>query len=199
VNNHAIPDDVLPIVGYRVWAWDGKELKSLNGGRWSPGRALAAKCPTTNHGAPADGCSCGIYAAKDYQHLQKINCSVEYALHGEVYLWGKVVEHDLGYRAQCAYPKSLFLPSSRDRHWKISCLERLIVYGVDICLPPNILLWTKGSGYTSAGSDWRMGMERYKNQYNCPYGNRNCGENAIYCEPCNIRYEQFLWILNDDR
>ena len=35
------------------------------------------------------GCSCGIYAAKDYQHLQKICSSecVEAFVHGEVYLW----------------------------------------------------------------------------------------------------------------
>jgi hypothetical protein len=31
-------------------------------------------------------------------------------IHGEVYLWGTVVEHKLGWRAQFAYPKSLFLP-----------------------------------------------------------------------------------------
>lgn len=42
-------------------------------------------------------------------------------------------------------------------------------------------------------------IKPYKNQYKCPYGRKNCGENAIYCEFCNIRYEQFLLILNDDR
>ncbi len=203
MNNHTIPDYVLPIVGYRVWCWDKKILRSLNDEAWPPGRALTAKCRGTDHQSPAKSCTCGIYAAKNYEHMQKIY-SVEYAVHGEVYLWGKVVEHDLGYRAQCAYPKSLFLPSGRDHQWKISCLEHLIVYGVDICLPPNILLWTKGSGYTSAGYDWRMGMgkqpfDRYKNQYKCLYGNKNCGENAIYCEQCNKRYEEFLLILNDDR
>ena len=31
-------------------------------------------------------------------------------IHGEVYLWGTVVEHELGWRAQFAYPKTLFLP-----------------------------------------------------------------------------------------
>ncbi len=41
--------------------------------------------------------------------------------------------------------------------------------------------------------------KQYKNRYKCLYGNNNCGENAVYCEPCNRRYEHFLWIINDDR
>jgi hypothetical protein len=39
----------------------------------------------------------------------------------------------------------------------------------------------------------------YRNRYKCPNGDNNCGENARYCEPCNKRYEKFLWLLNDDR
>jgi len=39
----------------------------------------------------------------------------------------------------------------------------------------------------------------YRNQYKCLYGNKDCGENAVYCEPCNKRYEHFLWLMNDDR
>lgn len=39
----------------------------------------------------------------------------------------------------------------------------------------------------------------YRNQYRCPYGKKNCGENAKYCAPCNKDYEAFLWMLNDDR
>jgi hypothetical protein len=29
-----------------------------------------------------------------------------------------------------------------------------MAYGADISVPPNVLLWTKESGYTSAGFDW---------------------------------------------
>lgn len=39
----------------------------------------------------------------------------------------------------------------------------------------------------------------YRNRYKCPYGDKNCGENAIYCEPCNKKYAEFLLLLNDDR
>jgi len=172
VNVPAIPDYISPIVGYRMWQWGATGLKSLNDEPWLPGRPLAAKCPTlrvygpipewvtTFHEPPADGCSCGVYAAKNYQHLQKI-ADIEYGVHGEVYLWGKVVEHDLGYRAQFAYPKSLVLPSNIDPRLEPSGLEPLMVYGADISIAAgtskdqHILLWTKGSGYTPAGFDWR--------------------------------------------
>lgn len=39
----------------------------------------------------------------------------------------------------------------------------------------------------------------YTNQYKCPHGNSNRGEKAVYCGPCNNRYEEFLLIINDDR
>ena len=38
----------------------------------------------------------------------------------------------------------------------------------------------------------------YRNQYKCPYGNKDCGENAAYCEPCNNKFEEFLFFLNDN-
>ena len=159
----AIPDYISPIVGYRVWNWDAIGLWSLNGERWFPDRALASKCPRADHEPPTDDCSCGVYAAKNYEHLQRMFSTkfVEDFVHGEVHLWGKVVEHDLGYRAQFAYPKSLVLPfnlpSSIDPRLESSSLEVLMVYGADISLAPNILLWTKRSGYTPAGSDWLIG------------------------------------------
>lgn len=151
----AIPDYVSPIVGYRAWHWHAKALWSFNGEAWRPGHALTAKCPKADHEPPADGCSCGIYAAKDYQHLQRICSSqcVEAFVHGEVYLWGKVVEHDLGYRAQFAYPKSLVLRSTLDPRLETSCLESLIIYGANIYTPHDVLL-AKDSGYTQAGLDW---------------------------------------------
>jgi hypothetical protein len=159
VNVRTIPDYISPIVGHRVWIWDANELWSLNGEVWLPDRALTAKCPKTGHAPPADSCSCGVYAAKSYQHLQEIHPSkfVEaFALvHGEVYLWGKVVEHYRGYRAQFAYPKTLVLQSNIDPRLETSRMESLMVYGADIYTPSNVLLWTKQSGYTSAGIAWQ--------------------------------------------
>jgi hypothetical protein len=152
VNAPTIPDYVVPIVGYRVWNWHANELLSLNGEPWVLGRALAARCHKTNHEPPADECSCGVYAAKSYEQFQGIGGDIN-ALQGEVYLWGKVVEHELGYRAQFAYPKSFTLPLSIDTRFERSRLQHLSVYEADIFLAPDSLLWTKRFGYTAVGQD----------------------------------------------
>jgi hypothetical protein len=191
MNVPVIPDYISPIVAYRVWNWDANQLWSLNGEAWLPGRGLTAKCRKTDHESPADGCSCGVYATKSYQHLQQI-ITVGAFVHGEVYLWGKVVEHDAGYRAQFAHPKSLVLPSNIDPRLESSCFESLMVYGADISMPPsshfeslmvhgaiapNTLLWTKESGYTPAGFDWMA--ERRK----------------PWCERCRKWHEPILKLL----
>jgi len=40
-------------------------------------------------------------------------------------------------------------------------------------------------------------IKRYKNQYKCPYGNKDCGENAVYCEPCNRKFDDFVMFVGD--
>ena len=50
-----------------------------------------------------------MYGSKRLDSLRSMrfwDCGVR----GEVLLWGTVVEHERGWRAQCAYPKSLHLP-----------------------------------------------------------------------------------------
>ena len=142
-----IPVYISPIIGHRVWGWDAKEgVKSLHGDAWLPGRAIAAECILNyNHECPADDCSCGVYAAKIYEHLAKIGHQrMGPFLHGEVCLWGRVVEHEFGYRAQFAYPQTFVLPSNIDLGSRLSCLESLIVYGVDVLTSTNTLLWKRG-------------------------------------------------------
>ena len=168
-----IPDYISPIVAYRTWQWDAVGLKSLNCEPWIPGQCLAAACrrhggwraangessPLDGHEPPHDGCSCGVYAAKNFAHLRNIGYA-EYGVHGEVYLWGSVVEHALGYRAQYAYPKSIVLPPDTIP-FRMSAvesrLESLMAYGADISIPGmagNIPLWSKESGCNPAGLDW---------------------------------------------
>jgi len=166
-----IPDYISPVVAYRVWRWDSTGLKSLNGEQWLADRPLEARCrvlPGTivRHAQAVDGahelphpqCTCGIYAAKDIQHLREFGYS-ERGVHGEVYLWGTVVEHRLGWRAQFAYPKSLFLPfqlvpftlAELDRRLNI-----LVAFGTDIFVSRDnerVRLWSNGSGYDAAGLD----------------------------------------------
>ncbi len=91
---------------------------------WIPKQALKASCnghSTTTKGAitahlSADGsflhapvleCACGIYARKDPNHI-KADLEAGYAI-GEVWLWGRIVEHTNGYRAEYAYPKQVWV------------------------------------------------------------------------------------------
>ena len=100
------PDYIFPVVGYRVWQWDATGLKSLNGIAWHPGEAFTAECKTQGcHEVPRADCTCGIYASKSLDHLRRIGYT-EDRIHGEVCLWGTVVEHEGGWRAQFAYPRT---------------------------------------------------------------------------------------------
>jgi hypothetical protein len=168
-----IPDYISPVVGYRVWRWNAAGLKSLNGEPWFPGRPLAAGCRAAArgtivgrtravHGAhepPHSDCTCGVYAAKNIEHLRQFGYERR-GIHGEVYLWGTVVEHKLGWRAQFAYPKSLFLaPDAIPFTLReiAARLKTLIAFGVDIFIlgdHESIRFWKNGSGFDAAGLDY---------------------------------------------
>jgi hypothetical protein len=75
-----------------------------------------------------DGHSCGVYAWKSEQlavnHLIDAwaegrivtfsKYGLEFYMLGEVWLWGQVVEHELGYRAEIAYPAAFW---ETERSW----------------------------------------------------------------------------------
>lgn len=165
-----IPDYVMPVFGYRVWRWNAMGLNSLNGAPWLPGRPLEAGCRRTvlrtnldiaddAHKTPHSDCTCGVYAVKSLEHLRQIGYERR-GIYGEVYLWGTVVEHKLGWRAQFAYPKSLFLPpdvipfrlSELDAR-----LKSLIEFRADIFAlvdRGSIWLWNKDTGFDAAGLDY---------------------------------------------
>ncbi len=168
-----IPDYISPIVGYRVWRWNVTGLKSLNGEPWLPGRPLAAGCRAAAggrivghakaaHGAhdlPNSDCTCGVYAAKNMEQLRQFGYEGR-GIHGEVYLWGNVVEHKLGWRAQFAYPKSLFLPPDAVPFTlgEIDVrLKMLIAFGTEIFIigdHESIRFWKNSSGFDTAGLDY---------------------------------------------
>jgi hypothetical protein len=55
---------------------------------------------------------CGIHAIKNlYQYKPYYG---KLLIRGQVYLWGLIVEHELGYRAEFAYPKCLYLDGKKD-------------------------------------------------------------------------------------
>jgi len=180
-----IPDCVAPIVGYRAWQWNcggwnphSAPLKSFNDEWWSPGRALTATCtaslgwtPVTGaevvygrHEAPQATCTCGIYAAKSFDDLRDQGY-LRRGIRGEVYLWGKVIEHQSGWRAQFAYPKTLLLsPESLlsggfaqlelGNGELMTYLDSLTAYGTDIFWAyekEQPILWSSRSGYDTIG------------------------------------------------
>jgi preprotein translocase subunit YajC len=165
-----IPDYISPVVGYRAWRWNATGLKSLNGEPWLPGRPLAAECQAAargtrvkavhgDHELPHPNCTCGVYAAKNREHLRRVGYEGR-GIHGEVYLWGTVVEHKLGWRAQFAYPKSLFLPPDAIPFTLAEIdarLKTLIAFGTDIFIVgehESIRFWKNGSGFAAAGLDY---------------------------------------------
>ena len=165
-----IPNYISPVVGYRIWQWNATGLMSLNGEPWLPGRPLAAECRVAArgtdvgdakavHGAhelPHSNCTCGVYAAKNLGHLRQFGYEGR-GIKGEVHLWGTVIEHRLGYRAQFAYPKSLFL-SPKSIPFTLtemdSRLRTLIAFGADIFIVgdhESIRFWSNESGFDAAG------------------------------------------------
>jgi hypothetical protein len=177
-----VPDYISPLVAYRVWQWDNTGLKSLCGEPWHPAQPLAARCRVYSagtivgraeavhdaHDAPQANCTCGVYASKSLEHLRTTGYA-RYGIHGEVNLWGTVVEHEQGWRAQLAYPRNLFLPPNALPFTLAeiqSRLNTLTTYRIDIFVADpkrNVPLWAKDAGYSPAGLDYLI--ERSKQYY----------------------------------
>jgi hypothetical protein len=107
---------------------------------------------------PYFSCTCGVYAAKTIEHLHRCGYK-KFGVHGEVYLWGKVVEHERGWRAQFAYPKTLFLAANAIPFSLSEInvrLRTLTEFGTDVFLVRDherVALWKHGSGFDAAGID----------------------------------------------
>lgn len=114
-----IPDGIQPIVAYRLWTYvltkRGASLHSLTceGIRpcpWEdagPGWVVASCTEMQGHAAPANQCSCGVYAVPSIPELLSHAEPFERgdgvgAVMGRVELAGKVIEHQRGYRAERA-------------------------------------------------------------------------------------------------
>jgi hypothetical protein len=102
---------------------------------WKPRERFTAACARGgNHKPPpVAGCTCGIYAARDRDHLaeqsyQELDSEDDAIAFGTVSLWGRVMVCERGWRAQYAYPQRLFLPFSFARH----AAELEDAYGVPV-------------------------------------------------------------------
>ena len=103
-----------PIRAWRIWrVADDEVLESpIYGDRWTPCVPFTADCP--NHPLPTPACGCGVYAVTTRERALEwaawARASLPYrVVLGTVNLWGRVLPHLAGYRAERAYPYELEL------------------------------------------------------------------------------------------
>ena len=92
------PDLFEPIIGWRAWVVEEREdpprLHSFNRTLWRPYERMEATC-RKSHDPPGAKCSCGIYAARDRQHLVNMGYQLygprNFVVIGPVALWGEVI------------------------------------------------------------------------------------------------------------
>lgn len=133
-----IPDYCEALIGYRVWNVfpNGLMCGQSYAEPWPPYLAMAARCGFTKNAAhvqegcwvapPVYRCGCGIHALKlidaaELRIIEEAHSSARgwYTYYddytpplgrvwGSIKLWGRVVEHEIGYRAEFAYPSQLY-------------------------------------------------------------------------------------------
>jgi len=135
----AAPDYIEPIVGWRSWlvVREGEDFRLrsvLYDALWLPRKELIARClhrgltfrwrKRYEHAPPEPDCRCGIYAASEPEeaasYLDGRGWADALSVHrviGTVSLWGRVVECKRGWRASHAYPKTIYVPSTRAPLW----------------------------------------------------------------------------------
>jgi hypothetical protein len=104
-----------PIVGWRTWTVvgtrDGTDAWLLpiagTGKPWPFRVPVSAECARRRwHRVPGIDCTCGIHATRSTELLRRTRNP---AAIGRVALWGRVLEHLHGYRAEHGYPQRLAL------------------------------------------------------------------------------------------
>lgn len=81
---------------------------------WLPGGHTRADCVWRKffkHTPPGDHCDCGLWSYDDAGPLQRVFHDPTYLL-GEIYLWGDVVRHDVGYRSEFGLVAAIFQPKT---------------------------------------------------------------------------------------
>jgi hypothetical protein len=105
--------DAEPVLAWRAWALTGHRdgtdllLRPVAGRSrpWKPFQPAEAACKHARlHGAPNVDCSCGLHGTREPEILRRTRAP---AVLGRVALWGRVIEHEHGFRAQFGYPQRL--------------------------------------------------------------------------------------------
>ena len=120
---HGAPLDE-PIEGWRAWNLSGTEGRPLlepagsGSGAWQPRSAMIARCRVPalltvgvgRHDAPDPRCTCGIYAGRSVDVFGRMRPAwPPPPVIGTLAMWGRIVEHERGWRARYAYPSRLRL------------------------------------------------------------------------------------------
>jgi len=144
--------DQTPILAWRAWTLvetaAGLELRSVVYPHpWPTRRPLRMVCePGGCLGArwPMQAHSCGIHGFKDRagavafpsmweaRRFTQQHISPEQYVVGQVSIWGRVVEHERGYRGELAYPYALLLSPEQER----LAAPLAARYGVDVLEDP---------------------------------------------------------------
>ena len=107
-----IPVFLNCLVGVRRWDIVLKNDKIFLGSPivkgciWEYMKPMKGICLGTSHSEhPSLNSDCGVYAYKSIKPISEYLSVSKGSLYGSVYLWGRVIEHEDGYRAEFAYPK----------------------------------------------------------------------------------------------
>lgn len=129
-HQYVVPDSIEPVVGWKGWMLKNRRLSSPSFLHyWQPGKTAQARCVHTGDPdydipphteAPQEKCTCGFYLAQNAANAFRYG----YVL-GEVCGWGKVIEHEDGWRTEYAYPKMFYTDIEED-------VPALRAYGVPI-------------------------------------------------------------------
>ncbi len=102
---------VEPVLAWRTWTLTGRRdgthlrLRPVAGRMrpWLPLKPAEAVCKLARlHSAPNVDCTCGLHGVHEPDLLRRTKSP---AVLGRVALWGRVIEHELGYRGQFGYPQ----------------------------------------------------------------------------------------------
>lgn len=136
-----IPDSTEPIIAYRAWGLNSGRLAPASfspAAEWEPRKSPRAKCggkfyisiSETRCKAPDRDCHCGYHGFKTVADLRQV---IHNPVLGRVALWGRVIEHEGGYRAEYAYPQVLYTHPALDGDY-IKTLADL--YGIETAPAP---------------------------------------------------------------
>lgn len=122
-----VPDFFEKILAWRAWnvtSYNGElTLQSFASSTyWLPGKPVAARCEVygrenstacpqcgfITHHAPVAGCRCGWYSFKTMlgllEQIPAPRAQFQSTVYGAVKIWGKVIEHKIGYRSEFMEP-----------------------------------------------------------------------------------------------